>query len=354
MAINLALKYSDKIAEKFKASSFVAGNTSNEYEFNGVKSLRVTTPQTVALNDYSRTGTSNRFGTPAEMQDVVQEMSMTQDKSFSLVIDKGNNTDQMLVKNAGKMLKLQIDEQVVPTVDKRYFTVLLKDAGSVVNVSSPSKSTICGLIDDGVQVLDDALVPQVDRILYITAANYKLLKQSDEFTKADDLVKSTVIKGLVGEYNNMNVVKVPSSYFPTGMQFAIVYKNATLLPYKIQDAKIHQDPPGFSGALLEGRNYFDAFVLGTKSSGVYVATTATKQATPTGAGGSGSITLTSANASTIKYTLDGSDPRYSLTALTASTGVAITVAAATYTVKAVAYHATNATSDVYSASLTAS
>ena len=91
MAINLADKYSSKIAEKFTQESIVAGKCSKEWDFSGVKSIKIYTPQTVDLVDYTRSG-SNRYGTPTEMGDTVQEMTMTQDKSFSLTIDKGNNS----------------------------------------------------------------------------------------------------------------------------------------------------------------------------------------------------------------------------------------------------------------------
>ena len=36
------------------------------------------------------------------------------------------------------------------------------------------------------------------------------------------------------------------------------------MPYKIADAKVHEDPVGVSGALIEGRHYYDAYVLGAK------------------------------------------------------------------------------------------
>ena len=46
-------------------------------------------------------------------------------------------------------------------------------------------------------------------------------------------------------------------------------KDAVLMPYKIADAKVHEDPVGVSGALIVGRHYYDAYVLGAKCGGVY-------------------------------------------------------------------------------------
>lgn len=78
------------------------------------------------------------------------------------------------------------------------------------------------------------------------------------------------------------------------------------MPYKIADAKVHEDPVGVSGALIEGRHYYDAYVLGAKCGGVYaLVETGSISAAPSVSGGK--ITGTG----TIRYTLDGSDPRYS-------------------------------------------
>lgn len=81
------------------------------YDLTGVKRSRIYTPITVEEVDYDRDGGLKRYGDVTEMQDVVQELTMTQDKAFTLTIDKGNNLDQNLVKNAADMLRLQLKEK---------------------------------------------------------------------------------------------------------------------------------------------------------------------------------------------------------------------------------------------------
>ena len=88
MAVNLATKYEKEIAKVFTIKSKVSGNTNQDYDFNGVKSINIYTPVTQPLNDYKRTG-SNRYGDPQELQDTLQEMEVNKDKAFSITIDKG-------------------------------------------------------------------------------------------------------------------------------------------------------------------------------------------------------------------------------------------------------------------------
>lgn len=117
MAIYLHEKYASKIDKKFSLESISKGRFTGKVDFTGVKTVRITTPQTVPLGDYKRSGT-NRYGDPKEMQDTVQEMTLTQDKSFAMTIDKGNNTDQGALKAAGKMLALEIQQECVPALDQ--------------------------------------------------------------------------------------------------------------------------------------------------------------------------------------------------------------------------------------------
>ena len=159
MAINLHDKYAKKIATFFVKESIIDGDLNNEYSFSGVKTVKISTPLTVPMNDYKRTGT-NRYGDPEEIQDIVQEMTMTQDKSFTATVDKGNNEDQNGIKPAGRMMALQMREKVVPMKDKYTFAKLAQKAGKIVgNSTALSKSNVVDRLSDGTLYMDDAEVP---------------------------------------------------------------------------------------------------------------------------------------------------------------------------------------------------
>lgn len=314
MAINLHDKYAKKIATAFVRESLIDGKLNNEYSFSGVKTVKISTPITVPLGDYKRTG-SNRYGEPEEIQDIVQELTMTQDKSFTATVDKGNNMDQNGIKAAGKMLALELKERVVPEKDKYTFARLAQLAGRVVgNSTKLAKNTVIERISLGTLQMDDDEVPAEGRTLYVSNSTYLLLKHSEEFLGVDKLGEKALAKGQVGEYDNMKVVKVPKNRWPANVNFMIVYKNAATAPSKISETKLHQDPPGLSGNLLEGRFYYDVFVIGARANGIYVEVdtssgAGTVLAAPTINAATGAITV--ASGASCKFTTDGSDPRYS-------------------------------------------
>lgn len=66
MAVNLATKYSAKVDEAIKNGALSQPSVNNDYDFIGVKTVKVYSFDPVAMNDYTRSG-SNRYGTPQEL-----------------------------------------------------------------------------------------------------------------------------------------------------------------------------------------------------------------------------------------------------------------------------------------------
>lgn len=320
MAINLTTKYSPKVAERFVKTSLTAGMANQDYEFEGIKSLNVYSVDTVPMGNYSRTG-SNRYGNPSELQDTLQQFTMTQDRAFTYTIDKGNQKEQLNIKASTKSLKRQIDERVNPEMDKYRFDVWCKNAGSQVSFANkPIKNSITSNVMDCTEKLDEAFAPETGRTMFVTNAMYKLLKQNPDFVGNDALGAKAVAKGQVGEIDGMKVVKVPNSYLPEGVYWLITHKSAILAPAKLQDYKIHKDPPGLNGDLVEGRIMHDAFVIGTKANAVCIGIDANNALNaPVFAKDDTNniVNITADSSVAVYYTIDGSDPRYSTTVITA-------------------------------------
>lgn len=275
MSINLHEKYSKKVIERFYQESLTQSSFTKDLdmEFTGVKTVKVSSIGTVEMNDYSRTGTS-RYGTPTDLQDTVQEFIMTKDRSFTFIIDKGDNMEQNMIKKAGAAISRQLREVFTPELDTYRFKVWSEGAGLTKTVTVPTKSTILSQIVDAKTEMDNKLVPQKNRTLYVGSVAYKALLTCDEYIRLDKLGSKTLVNGKVGEIMGMDVKFVPDTYLPENVIFMIIYKDAAISPVKLHEYKLHKDPPGISGHLAEGRFIYDAFVIDAKKNGIYVAKTA--------------------------------------------------------------------------------
>ncbi len=271
MAINLAAKFDKKVVERFSKQSITDAFCGKDYDFTGVKTVKVYTVDTVATTDYTRSGTS-RYGTVTELGDTVQELTVSQDKGFTFSIDKGNAQEQYNVKQSNKALQREWDEVVTPEIDKYRLSAWAAGAGlTKTNAAAPTKDTILEMLLTAGAAMNNALVPRVGRAIFIPESVYILTQLADQIITNDKLGEKAIVNGSVGMIGQMNVVPVPDSYMPENTQFLIKYKSSTVDPVKLRDYKIHVDPPGISGDLVEGRYIYDSFVLNTKNKGIYVA-----------------------------------------------------------------------------------
>ena len=346
MAVNLASKYEKQFEAAFVPTSVFAGKVSNKYSFDGAKKINIYSPVTVPLRDYTRSGGS-RYGTPDEMSSVVQTLELTQDKSFTQSLDRGNYTDSQMAISAANWMSEQIKGVVTPATEKHAMRQFFKNAGQVAAASAAlDKTNVVAELEKGVTSQRNKFVPEDGRYLYVSSTTLGKLSISDEYIKIEKLGEKSLGKGVVGLFMGAQVLPVPDSFFPEGGLALLARKDSLLLPRKISTFKTHSNPPGIDGWLMEGRVYYDAFVIGGKADGVWALCEAgKKQAAPTVTVSSGKATIASTGASAIYYTVGGGDPRYDKDAKAYSQAIDVT---AGQVVRAVAYGGTSTpfTSDV--------
>ena len=269
MGLNLAEKYERKVDERFKLKELTGYGLNTDYNWEGVDTINVYSINTVALNDYTKSGTS-RYGTPNELEDTVKSYKVTNDKAFTYTIDEFYKKSQMGVKKAGESLAREIDEVIVPARDAQRLKVWADTAyeNSQVVYDTLSNANAYTMFLNAQKLLDEEKVPQANRIFYCTPDYIKNLKLDSNFIKASDIAMNKLINGQMGEVDGVRVVKIPSSYFKSNLYGVLVYTKSTISPSKLKEYKIHSNPPGINGDLVEGRIMFDTFVLDAKKKGV--------------------------------------------------------------------------------------
>ena len=272
MAIELATQFLPYVDEQFKAESKRQVITNNDFEFTGAHSVKVYKVTTSAMNDYDREGTGenhSRYGQIQGLGATTEEFTLKKDRSFTFALDKLDVDETKAALQAAAALARQLREVVIPEVDTYVYGKVVAGAGTTETGALTDKNVYDAILK-ATEVLDTAEVPETNRVLLVTPDTYTIMKKNASIVMATDVGQDMRKLGVIGMLDGATIIKVPKIRLPEDVNFVLVHPSATVAPVKLEDYKIHKDPPGISGNLVEGRIAYDAFVLDNKTKGIYV------------------------------------------------------------------------------------
>lgn len=271
--VNLVTAFRPLTDEKFSTESKKSLLTNTDFDWTGAHSVKIYKVSTSTMNDYGRSGPAqgnwSRFGPVAGLDAVTEEFTLKKDRSFTFAIDKLDTDETAQQLQAASALERQLREVVIPEVDAYTYGIMCANAGTKPAPKALTTNNIYTEILAGSETLDNAEAPETGRVLVVTPATYALMKKCKDITMETDVGNDLRLKGVIGLLDGMTVQKIPANRLPAGFGFMIAHPVATVAPTKLEDYRVHQDPPGLSGDLVEGRICYDAFTLDNKVKGVY-------------------------------------------------------------------------------------
>lgn len=273
MSIELVTKFKEYTDEQFKAESKTYLLTNQDFDWTGAHTVKVYKVTTSAMNDYGRTGPASgnwsRYGAVDSLDATTEEFTLKRDRSFTFAIDKLDEDETAQQVAAASALARQTREVVIPEVDAYTYGVMCNSAGSKPTALALTAENIYEEILKGSEAMDNAEVPETNRVLVVTPAVYSLMKKSPDITMETDIGQQMRQLGVIGMLDGFSVVKVPGVRLPENFGFLMAHPSATVAPTKLEEYNVHINPPGISGSLVEGRICYDAFVLDNKKMGIY-------------------------------------------------------------------------------------
>lgn len=273
MAINLVTKFIPYVDEMFTKESKKSLLTNQNFKWDGAHSVKVFKISTSGMSDYKRNPesgfTGSRYGDVNDLDVATEEFVLRNDRSFTFAIDKLDEDETASQLAAATALSRQQREVVIPEVDTYVYDVMCGGAGIKPEPLTLTAENIYAEILKAGNELDNALVPETGRQLVVTPDVYALMKKCKDIVMETDIGNDLRLKGVVSNLDGANVIKVPAARLPKGFGFMLAHPCATVAPTKLEDYKIHRDPPGISGSLVEGRICYDAFVLDNKAKAIY-------------------------------------------------------------------------------------
>ena len=272
MAVNLVTKFQPYVDEMFTTESKKSLLTNNDFNWTGAHTVKVHKVNTVSMNDYDRDGSGenpSRYGALGTVENTLEEFTLTKDRSFTFVIDKMDRDETGGVLSGASALARQQREVIIPEIDSYVDGKMATGAGTKKTTVTLSAENIYTEIIEGNNALDNAEAPDTGRVLVVTPDTYLLMKKCPDIIMETDVSAEMRLQGVIANLDGLTVIKVPKKRLPTNFGFMIAHPVATVAPTKLEDYRVHQDPPGISGELVEGRIVYDAFVLDNKKMAIY-------------------------------------------------------------------------------------
>jgi len=294
-SVTYAKAYTDKLDEIFKAEAKTAILEASEgmYKFNAENAQEILL-QKLSVNGL---GTYSRStGYVAGDATVTWEThTFGQDRGRKFVLDTMDSKEAKLT--VARLMSEIMRTQIIPEIDA-YRIHQICNLCSIDANADLTVDTVVNAIDEGIEVLDDAEVPEEGRVMYVSNEVYNLMKNSGEFYQTRVTHDNTVAKinRKISMLDDIPIIRMPKARFyqeftfydgTTGGQTAGGFVPASgaeqlnfmiLHPQHIIGVVRHMDPklidPKFNtdsdGWVFAARLYHDLFIPENKRDGVYI------------------------------------------------------------------------------------
>ena len=216
------------------------------------------------------------------------------DRDIEIAIDPMDIDETNLVTEIANIQNVFEEEQAIPEKDSYRFSKLAKEAetykskGAVVDTTALTTQNILEYFDQWMADMDDASVPQEGRILYLTSAVQKLLKEADGITRTMSVGAAGVIDRRVHGLDDVMIKTVPSARFKDKYDFTtgcvpaigakqinmiLVHPSCVISRDKYAYMKLFtpgSDSRTADKYVYQNRYYTDTFLIENKSCGIAV------------------------------------------------------------------------------------
>lgn len=289
-AVNYAENYQKALIQKYTAGlrfwRLYDAPYNAEIKFVDAKTVKIPNVLVKGMTDYNRDG----VGTFTRNVDNQWEVkTLEHDREFRTLVDPMDIDETNMALSIANITRVFNDEEKIPEMDKYMASKLYEEfttLGGVADTTAPTAANVLELFDTYMSEMDEAEVPQENRILYVTPAVDTLLKNADKISRAIT-VNSTndgSIKRNVRSLDDVVIEVVSSARMKTLYDFTVgavagvgaqqinmllIHPTAVLSPQKYEMVSLDEPSAATGGKYLYfERKYWDVFLLKNKVAGV--------------------------------------------------------------------------------------
>lgn len=271
-------------------TSYALTQSNQQVKFVNAQLIKIPRLSVSGYKDHARGGSYNRGNISNDWETKKLEF----DRDVEFTIDPMDIDETNLVVEVANIQNEFEETQAIPEKDCYRYSKLraeaqtYADAGAKIDTTPLDKTNILEYFDDKMAYMDDESVPQEGRMMYITSAVNKLLKECEGITRNISVGAAGVINRNVHSLDDVQKIVVPSARLKTLYNFTegavpaddakqinmiLVHPSCVVSRDKYSYIKLFTpgtDSRTADNYMYQNRYYSDTFLLERKASGIAI------------------------------------------------------------------------------------
>ena len=289
MPYNYAEQFEPALVQKYESEqkSWPLFNSNPGIGFINAKTIRLPYITTTGYKDHTRTG-AFQAGT---LTNQWEAKTLSHDRDVEFFIDSMDVDETNLVLEVANISNVFETEHAIPERDSYTFSKLYADYtttySQTADTTALTDANILETFDTMMSEMDDASVPMEGRILYVTPAVNKLLKEAQGLTRIVHTDSDEArVRRYVHELDDVTIISVPASRMKTAYDFTtgavpdgsaqqinliLVHPDSVVARMKHEYIRVFEpgsDSRTGDGYIYQNRAYWDAFLLSQRVDGI--------------------------------------------------------------------------------------
>lgn len=286
-ALNYAQQYSQALAQAYPYVLHFAALRSTEndtrYKWTGANTIQIPSLSTTGRTDGDRDTISVA---KRNFDNAWEPKTLSNFRQWSTLVHPMDIDETNQVVSIQNITKVFNEEQKFPEMDAYLVSKLYADwlaAGMTADTTALTVENVLTVFDGYMQAMDEANVPKVGRMLYVTPAINTLLKKAKELSRFIQNGDEN-IRRAVASLDEVKIESVPSALMKTVYDFTegwkagtgakqinmlLVHPSAVITPEKYTFAQLDPPSAGSNGKYVYfEESYDDTFLLNKRKNAV--------------------------------------------------------------------------------------
>lgn len=292
--ISYAEQFERELQQKYvrELTSYALTQSNPGVKFINAQTIKLPRLTLSGYKDHNRNAMGFNTGTIANDW---EPKKLAHDRDIEFALDPMDIDETNLVLEVANIQNVFETEQAIPEKDSYRYSKLYSEAktyknkGAVIDTTVLTTKNILDWFDEQMEKMDDASVPSEGRILYVTPAMNKLLKNAEGLTRVINTNSNNGnLDRRVYSLDDVSIVKVPSARFKTKYDFTngcepaldakqinmiLVHPSCVISRDKYAYMKVFT--PGTDSRtadkyIYQNRYYTDTFLIENKACGIAI------------------------------------------------------------------------------------